>query len=88
MAKVCKHYEAHMSIDVIAYHTRLPRCMILEQIVALSQKYAANADDISEVAAKGVLAGRMWPEVAEVMAGKLAKGVLPIDIMMNLYRKT
>lgn len=76
------------NIDVIAYETHLPHGMILEKIIELSQKYAANADDISNVAAKGVLAGRKWPEVAEIMAGQLAKGILPIDIMIDLYRKT
>ena len=75
------------NIDVIAYETHLPRCMVLEKLVELSQKYAVNADDISSVAAKGVLSGRKWPEVAEVMAGQLAKGVLPVDIMMDLYRR-
>lgn len=76
------------NIDVISVITHLPRGAILETLIELSQKYAANADDISNVAAKGVLAGRKWPEVAEIMAGQLAKGVLPIDIMMGLYRKT
>lgn len=75
------------NIDVIAYETHLSRCQILETIIMLSQKYAANADDISNVAAKGVLAGRKWPEVAEIMAGKLTKGILPEEIMMDLYRK-
>jgi len=76
------------NIDVISVVAHVPRCMALETLIELSQKYAANADDISNVAAKGVLAGRKWPEVAEIMAGQLAKGILPVDIMMDLYRKT
>lgn len=76
------------NIDIIAHETHLPPGMILEKIIELSLKYAANADDISNVAAKGILAGRKWPDVAETMAVQLAKGILPVDIMMDLYRKT
>jgi hypothetical protein len=76
------------NIDVISAVAHVPRCVVLETLIELSQKYAANADDISSVAAKGILAGRKWPEVAEVMAGQLAKGILPAYIETNLYRKT
>lgn len=74
------------NIDVISHETHLTRCQILGAIVGLSKKYAANADDISQVAASGVLAGRKWPDVAEMAATELGKGRSPIDILADFYQ--
>lgn len=76
------------NIEVIAHKTQLSRCQILETIIELSQKYAANANDIARVAASGVLAGRKWPDVAGMAARELANGRLPSDILAGFYPHT
>ncbi|MCK9570717.1 hypothetical protein M0R72_17340 [Candidatus Pacearchaeota archaeon] len=62
------------NIDVISRCAYVPRGKALEDLIELSQKYAVNADDLSHIVAKNVLAGKKYADVLETISAKLANG--------------